>query len=112
MTDPIVERFGKIIEEAKLVGSAMGIIGENIGKGFGKAVDLGKSIIGVDDAIITPQGQVIQPADDDYIIATKNPMGNTFNFDFKGANITDKNTFMNDIKKSLSRDIKLAGQGI
>jgi len=112
MTDPILKQFERIIEGAEVVGEFIGGIGKNIGKGFGNLVDLGKNIIGVDDAVITPQGQVIQPAEDDYIIATKNPMGNNFSFDFRGANITDKNTFMNDIKKSLSRDIKLAGQGI
>jgi len=112
MTDPILKQFDRIIDGAKGVGEFVGGIGKTIGQGFGNAVDFGKNIIGVDDAIVTPQGQVIQPADDDYIIATKNPLGNTYNFDFKGANITDKQSFMNDIKKSLSRDIKLAGQGI
>jgi hypothetical protein len=34
-----------------------------------------------------------------------------FNFDFSGAVIADKDTFIRDIKNSINRDSELASQG-
>lgn len=102
----------KLIEKFNVVKFVFQDIASKVTAG---AVDLAGRVIKVDDAIITPQGQVIQPADDDYIIATKDPGamgGNTFNFDFTNATITNKEQFMNDVKIQLGRGMQLKGVGI
>jgi hypothetical protein len=55
-----------LVDKAK---SAASSIGNTIGNGFSS---IGKAI-GVNDAIISPEGRIITTHPDDYLIATKNP---------------------------------------
>jgi len=67
---PIVEFLGFIIGGiSNIGGKALSFLAEGIGMNF----DLAKNIFGVDDAIISPNGDVITTHPDDYLIATKNP---------------------------------------
>lgn len=83
----------------------------------GAASAAGK-IIGVNDAVISPQGNVITTAPDDYLIATKDPSslgmgsGLTFNFDFTGATIADKDQFIKQVTTAMSRQFGLAKMGV
>jgi len=109
----LVDMFKPLIDIFVNVKDKIGDIASKIKTG---AVDLASRVIKVDDAIITPKGDVIQPADDDFIIATKDPNGlgggQTINFDFSGAMITNKEQFMDDIKMNLGRGAQLRGLGI
>jgi len=103
----------KLVQKFNVVKFLFQDIKEKVTAG---AIDLAGRVINVDDAIITPRGDIVQPADDDFIIATKDPSGlgggQTINFDFSGATITNKEQFMNDIKMQLGRGVQLKGVGI
>ena len=103
----------KLVQKFNVVKFLFQDIKEKVTAG---AIDLAGRVINVDDAIITPRGDIVQPADDDFIIATKDPSGlgggQTIKFDFSGATITNKEQFMNDIKMQLGRGVQLKGVGI
>lgn len=109
----ITKWIDKLVQKFNVVKFLFQDIKEKVTAG---AIDLAGRVIKVDDAIITPRGDVIQPADDDYIIATKDPSGlgggQTINFDFTNATITNKEQFINDIKMQLGRSVQLKGIGI
>jgi len=109
----ITKWIDKLVQKFNVVKFLWQDIKEKVTAG---AVDIAGRVIKVDDAIITPKGDVIQPADDDYIIATKDPGGlgggQTINFDFTGAVITGKEQFIEDIKMQLGRGVQLKGVGI
>jgi hypothetical protein len=48
----------------------------------------------------------------EHVLPADKSMGNTFNFDFSGANIVDKDNFVREITKSLNRGAKLASMGL
>ncbi len=62
-----------IINAVKSVGSMVGGVVGAVGNAASSAVGAVGSILHVNDAIITPSGQVIQTDVSDYLFATKNP---------------------------------------
>jgi hypothetical protein len=75
--DPLIQKFERIISLAgdlgvKIGGTTKKIAG-NISAGVSAAIDIGRSVTGVNDAIISPRGDIITTHPDDYLIATKNP---------------------------------------
>jgi tape measure domain-containing protein len=106
--DKLAGVFDKIKNGAKGVFSS-------IKSGASDIIERTANVINVNDAIITPKGDVVKPASDDYLIATKNPNGmggQTYNFDFTNATITNKEQFINDIKTQLGRGLQLKQIGI
>lgn len=109
MIEPIVDIFSKI-------KSGMSDVAVKINRGVNNVAGRVLNEIDVQDAIITPRGDIVRPADDDFIIATKDPSsiggGSTFNFDFKGANIMDKNSFMRDVTNAVNKSVSLSKEGV
>lgn len=116
VVDQLVDKIKPLADFLKEVGAGAGRFFADVKGGAGIVAEsfLGAVGLNVDDAIITPQGQVIRPAPDDFIIATKDPSmgGTTFNFDFRGANVADKNSFIREVKQSITRSLELRTQGI
>jgi hypothetical protein len=81
--EKLIEKFKKAIDLASQIGSfAGGAI-----KGLGK-------VIGVDDAVISPRGDIIPTHPDDYLIATKDPgsLGGGVNISITGNTFLDQDT--------------------
>jgi prophage DNA circulation protein len=57
---------------SQIMGVLTGAVNKVKSLGSG-AINLAKSVVGVNDAIISPKGDIITTHPDDYIIATKNP---------------------------------------
>lgn len=79
--DKVIEKFKKAIDLASQIGS--GVSGAV--KGIGK-------VIGVNDAIISPKGDIITTHPDDYLIATKDPssLGGGMNITITGNTFLDQ----------------------
>jgi len=67
-----VNRLKSLVETAqRFAATALGAVG-----GFGTSlIESGRRAIGIDDAIIRPDGQIITTNPDDFLIATRNPSG-------------------------------------
>jgi phage-related protein len=63
---PVVDMVNRIQSG---IGSGIDAVGDRVSRGLS---NIG-SFIGIDDAVITPQGQVIKTNPADYLFATKNP---------------------------------------
>lgn len=79
--DKVIEKFKKAIDLASQIGGGLGGTLKGIGK-----------VIGVNDAIISPKGDIITTHPDDYLIATKNPssLGGGFTLNITGNTLLDQ----------------------
>jgi len=85
------------------------------GKGSGgKKKALGGLVRSGESYTVGERGQeTFVPNESGTILPTQSSSGgNTFNFDFSGANIVDREAFIEEIKKAISRDDELANFGI
>lgn len=64
--DPLLDKINKVI-------AGMEALGGGVAKKFRGFVSRGKSFLGIDDGVISPDGKIISTHPDDYIIATKDP---------------------------------------
>jgi phage-related protein len=71
--DFVAEQINRLSKLLAPVSKTASSIGSAIMSGFKSVVSTGKSALGVNDAIISPNGNVITTHPDDYLIATKNP---------------------------------------
>ena len=121
-SDAVISIIGWI---DKLKTSTFGfLIGDIVEKVKAGASDLADRAIGVNDEGIIPRERITRTGEDDKATDpnlinvaqtsedVESSARNNYSFDFRGANISDKDSFISDIKKSFARDIKLAGQGI
>lgn len=70
---PVIDSIQKVIDMAKRAASAVSGIGGKA-KGFvSGAFDKAKSLVGINDGVINPDGKIISTHPDDYLIATKDP---------------------------------------
>lgn len=67
---PLLRAIDTVIGGAKAIG---GKVGGTIKSGFSSAGNFLKNALSVNDAIISPDGNIITTHPDDYLIATKNP---------------------------------------
>ena len=89
-------------------------VGNTIGGGISSAFSNIKGAIGVDDAIITPSGQIIRTNPRDFLIATQNPAalggGGGVTVNLYGDFYTDQEVAMRwagEIAKEIKRHIKV-----
>lgn len=73
MFNTVMSIINRIISAASSVVSVVSRVGGAIMNPIGTAVNFATSVLHVNDAVITPSGQVIQTAAEDYLFATKNP---------------------------------------
>lgn len=90
-----IDRFDKIVELIDKVKGALKGVGSSIGEKFSSAKDFVTNAIGVDDAIITPKGDIVKTNPADYIVATKNPGemagGSNITVNINGGTYLDRN---------------------
>lgn len=92
---PLIDWVQRIIDMLNRVRDGISSIGGKTATAVSSAVSSVKKTIGVQDAIITPQGQVIQTDPADWLIATKRPQDLGQGGGSIVLNITG-NTFMSD----------------
>lgn len=71
----ILNIVNKIKSAVSSVGGAMKSVGGKIGGAISGAVSKVGSVLGINDGVIAPNGQLVSTAPDDWLIATKNPAG-------------------------------------
>ncbi|MFW6174037.1 MAG: hypothetical protein ACOC5T_09860, partial [Elusimicrobiota bacterium] len=90
--DWVLEWVGKLEDAVGKVTGAIGKAGGWVGGQIQSGAGWLDKALGVEDAIITPQGKIISTHPDDYLIATKNPGGLSWGLI---VNVTD-NTLLDD----------------
>lgn len=74
---PLIDFIDNILNKLSKIGNAIGGFGGRVGNAvsgfFSNIVDRGQSVVGVNDAVISPGGQIVTTHPDDWLIATKNP---------------------------------------
>ena len=90
----VIEKVTKLIDSLQQLWSSMSKFGGSAMSSIGGMFGGGQK---VNDAIITPSGRVVTPANDDYIVATKNPssffgggQSGAFNININGAIFTEE----------------------
>lgn len=71
----ITKIVDKIKSAVSSVGGAIKSVGGSIKSGVSSAVSKVGSVLGINDGVIAPNGQLISTHPDDWLIATKNPAG-------------------------------------
>lgn len=104
VVDDLIDKFERAIELASRIGGKVGDFGASIGEKIG-------NIIGVNDAIIAPNGNVISTHPDDYLIATKNPrsLGGGTTININGGTYLSEDVAVDLGDRILSR-LKLSNQ--
>ena len=104
----VVFQVRKAIELMKEFGGAKKFLGTIIGGSIGESLVKGSRETGG----FIPETGLYQLHKGENVIPANGKSGNTFNFDFSGASIVDKENFIKQITKSLNRGAKLASMGI
>ena len=104
----VVFQVRKAIEAIKEFGGVKKFLGTIIGGSIGENLVKGSRQFGG----YIPETGLYQLHKGENVIPASGKSGNTFNFDFSGANIVDKENFVKQITKSLNRGAKLASMGI
>ncbi len=97
----------KAIKDFGGIGKVLGAIGSFAGEKITGLIKGSKQSGGY-----IPETGLYQLHKGENVIPASGKSGNTFNFDFAGANIVDKENFVKQITKSLNRGAKLASMGI
>lgn len=84
----------------------LGII-EKAGSLIGGGVSAVKKVLKVNDAVITPNGQVIQTHPDDYLIATKNPTGTNITINIESVQGLDPDAIAEALQSKLKNVISI-----
>ncbi len=72
--DPVIERIERFIDLAKRAREFAGDVAGKIGGGIKSGASSAMSLVpGVNDAVITPKGDIVRTHPDDYIMAMKKP---------------------------------------
>ena len=100
----VIRNWKKLVESIKSfggIGKVISAIGEKVGGVFGFAAGgIVPGPIGQPQLAMVHGGEMIIPPG-------KEPAGNTFNFDFSGANISDPDKLANDIIGAINRASEL-----
>lgn len=97
-------KLGNALSKLNIFQGAKNILG-SIGSSIGKT-------LGIQDGIVQ-NGRIITTDPEDYIVATKDPSslsggGNVqLNFDFRGATVADKDSFIRDVSKAIGRSFQM-----
>jgi len=97
----------KAIKDFGGIGKVLGAIGSFAGEKITGLIKGSRETGGY-----IPETGLYQLHKGENVIPASGKSGNTYNFDFSGANIVDKENFIRQITKSLNRGAKLASMGI
>jgi len=97
----------KAIKDFGGIGKVLGAIGSFAGEKITGLIKGSRQSGGY-----IPETGLYQLHKGENVIPASGKSGNTFNFNFAGANIVDKENFVKQITKSLNRGAKLASMGI
>jgi len=109
----LIIRWKKLVESIKSFGG-IGKVVSSVGRAIGGIFGIGRGRVegSFQTGGVVPKTGIYQLHQGEVVIPAEKKVGDTFVFHFEGANIVDRNTFINEIVKSITRRSKLASLGI